>query len=206
MVQAAAKSQSHSLERLRKAARTLFVRDGYHQTRPQDIAREAGVANGTFYLHFKDKREAFLDFAAEAQNELLAEYRARLEGISKPRERLRAIFNTIVEFGTRNPGVMHAAFLDPVLIAPNEPDAWRMYDRMGQLLYAVVNDSDIANLLDRQFNLELISHALCGMFGHAMTYAVRKELGAAEVIDELMAFIERALPLGSIELTPQPSN
>lgn len=203
MSETVAKSHPNSLERLRKAARLLFVREGYHQTRPQDIVREAGVANGTFYLHFKDKREAFLDFAAEAQRELLEEYRARLEGVARPRERLRTIFKTVVDFGTRNPGVLHAAFLDPVLIAPNDPGAWRMYDRMGNLLNAVVRDSDAADFLGGHFDLELVSHALCGMFGQAMTYATRKQLSREEVIDELMVFIDRALPLdaGDPEVT-----
>jgi AcrR family transcriptional regulator len=45
-----------ALERLRLAARELFVEVGYHETRPQNIARLAGVANGTFYLHFADKQ------------------------------------------------------------------------------------------------------------------------------------------------------
>lgn len=195
MPQIIAKSQPNTLDRLRNAARLLFVREGYHKTRPQDIVREAGVANGTFYLHFKDKREAFLDFAKEAQQELVNECRARLEDVSSPRERLRNIFCAIVDFGSRNPGVLHAAFLDPVLIAPNDPGAWRMYDRMGSLMSAVVNDGNAAELLGRQFDPELVSHALCGMFGHAMTYATRKQLSREKVIDELMAFIDRALPL-----------
>ena len=196
MPQPAIRSQSHSLERLRTAARTLFVRDGYHHTRPQDIAREAGVASGTFYLHFKDKQDAFLDFAAQAQEELLEQYRVRLEGVTQPRERLRTIFNTIIDFGSSHPDVLHAAFFDPVLIAPKNPEAWQMYDRMGHLLAAVVSDSNIAKSLGQRYDLELISHALCGMFGHAMTYAMRKHVPRDKVIDELLMFIDQALDLG----------
>ena len=47
-----------TLDRLRLAARELFVELGYHETRPQDIARRASVANGTFYLHFADKQQS----------------------------------------------------------------------------------------------------------------------------------------------------
>src|ERR1700742_2024274 len=59
-----------SLERLKRAARKLFVERGYHATRPQDIAREAGLGHGTFYLHFPDKRACFLAFVEEARAEL----------------------------------------------------------------------------------------------------------------------------------------
>lgn len=200
MPEAAARSASHSLERLRRSASVLFVREGYHQTRPQDICRHAGLANGTFYLHFKDKREAFLDFAAQAQESLRQEYRTRLEGVSRPRDRLRMIFSTVIDFGSRNPGILHAAFLDPVLIAPNDPGAWQMYDRMGHLLQAAINDSRLAEALGGRFNLELLSHALCGMFGHAMSYAARKQIAPETVIDELMAFIDRALPLDDADI------
>ena len=37
-----------SLTRLKVSARKLFVERGYHATRPQDIARDAGLGHGTF--------------------------------------------------------------------------------------------------------------------------------------------------------------
>src|SRR5437868_10534945 len=67
-----------SLARLKKAARKLFVERGYHATRPQDIAREAGLGHGTFYLHFPDKRACFLGFVEEARDELDAFVQARV--------------------------------------------------------------------------------------------------------------------------------
>src|SRR5436190_19854054 len=62
--------KSDSLAKLKLAARKLFVERGYHATRPQDIAREAGLGHGTFYLHFADKRACFLGFVDEAREEL----------------------------------------------------------------------------------------------------------------------------------------
>src|SRR5256885_16281834 len=59
-----------SLAKLKKAARKLFVERGYHATRPQDIAREAGLGHGTFYLHYPDKRACFLAFVEDARGEL----------------------------------------------------------------------------------------------------------------------------------------
>jgi AcrR family transcriptional regulator len=46
--------------RLVATAGEIFNRAGYHGTDSNQIAKEAGYATGTFYKHFKDKREAFL--------------------------------------------------------------------------------------------------------------------------------------------------
>src|SRR5215470_6020227 len=46
-------------ERILDAAATLLVRWGYRKTTIDDVAREAGVAKGTIYLHWRDKNELF---------------------------------------------------------------------------------------------------------------------------------------------------
>src|SRR5689334_21235054 len=43
------------------AWRDVFVKRGYHQTTIDDIVAEAGVARGTFYLYFDDKRAVFAE-------------------------------------------------------------------------------------------------------------------------------------------------
>jgi AcrR family transcriptional regulator len=47
------------------AARTLFSERGYHETTVEDITRAAGVAKGTYYLYFQEKREIFLAIIGE---------------------------------------------------------------------------------------------------------------------------------------------
>lgn len=200
--QAQRQSQT-TLSRLRRASRTLFVRDGYHNTRPQDIVREAGVANGTFYIHFKDKRDAFLDFAEQAQNELLDQYLVGLEGITGQQKRWRVIFDTLIDYSIQHPGVLHAAFFDPVFIAPDDPEAWRLYDRMGHLVHLAVGDEAAAARLAEQYDLELIGHALCGLLRHAFIYGARKQMDRDTLTGELSAFIDRALPLDATNAMPE---
>jgi AcrR family transcriptional regulator len=55
--QSAAKAERR--QQILKAAREVFAKRGYHQTTIDDIVREAGVARGTFYLYFEDKRAVF---------------------------------------------------------------------------------------------------------------------------------------------------
>jgi AcrR family transcriptional regulator len=48
-------------QQLVEAARDQFARKGYHATTVDDITRAAGVAKGTFYLYFDEKREVYYD-------------------------------------------------------------------------------------------------------------------------------------------------
>ena len=42
-------------------ARDAFAKRGYHATKIEDIVEAAGIARGTFYLYFDDKRAVFSD-------------------------------------------------------------------------------------------------------------------------------------------------
>lgn len=69
------KSRSERKEETRQAllaaARRCFDEKGYAETAVGDIAREAGVAHGTFYVHFAG-REAIADALLEGFNAELA--------------------------------------------------------------------------------------------------------------------------------------
>ena len=48
-------NKQHKKESLLESAFQLFMKNGFHKTSISDIAENAGVAKGTFYLYFKDK-------------------------------------------------------------------------------------------------------------------------------------------------------
>jgi AcrR family transcriptional regulator len=43
-------------QELLRAARDVFAKKGYHDAKVEDVCAAAGVAKGTYYLYFKDKR------------------------------------------------------------------------------------------------------------------------------------------------------
>src|SRR5919205_993780 len=78
-------------EAILRAATEVFARNGYFNAKVADVARSAGVADGTVYLYFKSKEEilhSILDRSVEAA---LAEARRELAGLEDPREKLRRI-------------------------------------------------------------------------------------------------------------------
>jgi len=62
-----------------EAAKELFIEKGYYKTHALEIAARAGVATGTFYCYFNDKKEVLLDLIREFYRQALAKALAALD-------------------------------------------------------------------------------------------------------------------------------
>ena len=78
-------------EAILRAAIHVFADSGYFNAKVADIARAAGVADGTVYLYFKSKEEILHSVFDRGMDRAITEARKRLENITDPRERLRCI-------------------------------------------------------------------------------------------------------------------
>jgi TetR/AcrR family transcriptional regulator, fatty acid metabolism regulator protein len=72
-----------------RAAAKVFAQSGYFNAKVSDVAREAGVADGTVYLYFKNKDDLLSSIFSTAMEEFLSRARAELAEVLDPRERLR---------------------------------------------------------------------------------------------------------------------
>jgi AcrR family transcriptional regulator len=104
-----------------EAALDEFIARGFAATRLDDVAKRAGVAKGTIYLHFKDKEALFQELIRTALVPLIgrlaapppagASVRAALEGFAKTfaqevvTTRRGDIVRLIVAEGARFPGI-----------------------------------------------------------------------------------------------------
>jgi AcrR family transcriptional regulator len=98
-------------ERLVAAGTTLFAERGLHGATTAQIARHAGLATGTFYLHFPDKHALFHAIVFDA----LAELRARQDaaGAQHPpgtRAELRARTEVFLDFAEEKRALMRVLF------------------------------------------------------------------------------------------------
>jgi TetR/AcrR family fatty acid metabolism transcriptional regulator len=78
-------------EAILRAAITVFAHNGYFNAKVADVAREAGVADGTVYLYFKSKEEILHSIFDRSVDAAVAEVKKQLVPISDPREKLRQI-------------------------------------------------------------------------------------------------------------------
>lgn len=95
---------------LRQAALRCFARRGFVTTSIGDITEEAGVAKGTFYVHYEDK-EALLDELLVEFNDVLATRLMRTFGDSDARpieSSVRTIAGIYLDHWTSNAAFVRA--------------------------------------------------------------------------------------------------
>src|SRR5215204_1843710 len=95
-------------EAILAAALDEFSAQGFAAARLDDVARRAGVAKGTIYVHFRDKEALF----QELIRSVLSPFVGTLETTLKTDVPVRVIFNQIIElfvrevYGTRRKDVI----------------------------------------------------------------------------------------------------
>jgi TetR/AcrR family transcriptional regulator, fatty acid metabolism regulator protein len=82
---------SDKREAILRSAIRVFSKNGYFNSKVADIAREAGIADGTVYLYFKSKEEILHSVFDRTMEEFISEGKKEIAGIAEPDKRLRRI-------------------------------------------------------------------------------------------------------------------
>jgi AcrR family transcriptional regulator len=143
MATARAKKKSAALQKTERrqqilgSAREVFSKRGYHQTTIDDIVALAGVARGTFYLYFEDKRAVFSDLVDRFAGQLsMAIVRIVTDDpgrsvVEQVRENIRAIIATCLA----DRAMTKILFSDAVGVDPAfDRKLQTFYDTVVQLL------------------------------------------------------------------------
>lgn len=88
-----AKRSGEKYHVLIEAAVKTFAQTGYHRTRIADIAREAGVADGTVYIYFENKEDILVSLFQDLMFSFVEELCSDLVKCQTANEKLAAIIN-----------------------------------------------------------------------------------------------------------------
>ena len=100
-------------ERILKAAVKVFAKSGFYATRVSEVAKAAGVADGTIYLYFKSKDELLVSLFEDRVERLLAFMREELPKHETAPAKLRGVIEIIpFVMPGPDPGIHSASRLD----------------------------------------------------------------------------------------------
>ena len=94
--------KNHKYNQILEAAIKVFARQGFHQSTVAQIAKEAGVADGTIYLYFKNKDDILVQFFNYKTKQVFDSFRAEVARTESSLDKLRYLIRRHLEEFQRN--------------------------------------------------------------------------------------------------------
>jgi TetR/AcrR family fatty acid metabolism transcriptional regulator len=77
-----------------QAAVSVFAEKGFYSAKVSDVAKKAGVADGTIYNYFKNKDDILISLFEKKMDYVLKQFDEALSNISDPIKKLQLFFST----------------------------------------------------------------------------------------------------------------
>lgn len=182
----------------------MFAKRGYHPTTIDDIVAEAGVARGTFYLYFEDKRAVFSDLIDRfSQKITMAILRIdTADGSSDVAEQVRANIRGILGVALSERAMTKILFTDALGIdSAFDRKLLTFYDTVVQLLTESLREGQALGIVS-DGEPRVLSYLTIGALKELLYQAVTLGL-AEESADVLTQQIFDFLCSGYLRVSPE---
>ena len=176
-------------EAILRAAIQVFADNGYSNSKVADIAREAGIADGTVYLYFKSKEEILHSVFDRSMEEAIAEGKKQLAETSDPKEKLRRIALLHLERlgADRDLAVVFQVELRGSTKFMQEFSAAGFAEYLG-LIRSTFEEGQNAGLFRKELNAKVMAKILFGALDEMATNWIlsRKRYKLAPMADQVL--------------------
>lgn len=178
-----------------EAAEAVFGELSYDRASISEITRRAGVAQGTYYLYFADKRAAFVELVHQLNHDLRAAIRAAIadvdDRIQMERTGLQTFFEYVIKHRSLYRIVRESQFV--------APDTYRWhYMTLAKGYVAGLEAAQEKGQITEDISPENMAWVLMGIseFAGGRWVLWEERPPPPEVFEDIMRFIERALRPG----------
>jgi AcrR family transcriptional regulator len=182
--------QARRAQVLRHAKR-IFARKGYHRTNVADIIERAGIARGTFYLYFQNKKDLFEELLEQVVGELTTRIQRLRVGAehADPVQQLRDNLGRVLDY------VLAERELTDILLNHStgfdrelDEKIQDFYDRIAALIQRSL-DLGIQMNLVRNSNTRATSYAILGGIKEVIGMLSRsRATDTSEFVEEILDF------------------
>ena len=95
-------SEAIRKEQILGAAQRVLREKGYDNSTISDIVKEAGVAQGTFYLYFDSKKAAVMELALKLMDEITLRLKPAMDPTLTFDQRMRLFIHVVFDVGSEN--------------------------------------------------------------------------------------------------------
>lgn len=178
------------------AATSVFATMGYRKARIQDIAKLAGVADGTIYQYFQNKEDILFSIPIEKTKELINLQQEHLTGIRNTDIKLTVLINDYLTFLDSNMDLGSVMLFDLRYNHNfyNHP-AHQLFQDYTRVYYETICEGMERKHLRDDINPHVVVQMIFGMLDHSLLTCIlfQKPRMMFEVYDPLCKLILSAL-------------
>jgi len=163
-------------ESIIQAAIEVFSKKGFHASGISEIARRAGVADGTIYQYFKNKEDLFFSIPVEKTKEFRSKVELHLEGITGALYRLRKFVWYFLYFFKTNPEYGRLLMLE--MRVSKSFVRTKTYDFLKQSVSSVmviIAEGQKEGVIRTDVNIYLLRHLILGILEHMVSRWLLKD-------------------------------
>lgn len=164
-------------QRLVRAALELFTTQGYHTTTTPQIARNAGIAEGTIYRHFTGKQQLLNELYRGAARWATQLVRQADSGMMAPHARLARLAELLVDGAGREPAVVRLFFFQDVSLLLDDKSRESSREFRGALENLVAQGKAEGSV--RAGGVDALAAAWLGVMRVALERILAREWGMA---------------------------
>ncbi len=155
--------EAETKTRILKAAQQLFSRYGYDGTTTRDLAQAAGVAEGTLFRHFPNKKAILIELSTEGWIEILTDLLTELSEMSSYKA-VEDVMRKRIKHLSENTDQLRVCFMETQF----HPDLQERIQREVLDKMMVVSEAFFQTAIDRgiyrPMNPKVIARIFLGMF------------------------------------------
>jgi AcrR family transcriptional regulator len=162
-------------QQILNVARDVFAKRGYHAAKIEDIVAAAGVARGTFYLYFQDKRAIFEEIVDRTIARLgMSIQRVDLDAKRSVAEQVREQILRIVRILLEDRATTKILLSDALGVDPAfDRKLLSFYDEMSTQLESSLRDGQALGIV-RQGDVHLMAWLTMGALKETMFQIVQR--------------------------------
>lgn len=191
------KKSTDKRERILEGALKAFAKKGFYNTRVSEIASEAGVADGTIYLYFKNKDDLLISLFEDRMEFLIARMNTELEGIKEPTARLERVIALHCHLAVEEPDL--AEFITVELRQSSkfvkEYENPKFHDYLN-ILEGILEEGRTSGVFRSEARTGLIARSIFGALDEVLlllTLGHVDEKGADAIVEQITTFIVRGV-------------
>ena len=152
------------------AAVRVFSETGYHRAQVARIAKEAGVADGTVYLYFKNKEDILISLFQEKMGEFIARIENDISSVDSAPEKLFRIIQSHFTLLGENPAMARVTQIElrqaDVKIAEGIHQSLKQYFR---LIESIISEGQFRGELKPNLDVKLMRKMIFGTMDEVVT-------------------------------------